>query len=174
MYQMKRREIKNLQLFTVIFCMFFWSCSHHAEKKQVGVIDDPKDLELPRRVADSLWRQAINVGDFEAYHTIANSNMLLTPDEYYYTLLMANKYQCPEAYLNLYDILTWKGTINGVELVGKDSVSRNQALFYLLKAYELGEKSAIHYVYDEFGDSITPPESITYLKKIQRFYEEKK
>ncbi len=153
------------------FCPFFISCN---QKKQEGTIDDPRDLELPRKVTDSLWRRAINEGDFDAYHTIANSNMLLTPDEYYYTLLMANKHQCPEAYLNLYDILTWKGTIDGVEVAGKDSISRNQALFYLIKAYELGEKSAVYSMYEEFGEGVTPPKSMTYLKKIQQFYEEKK
>lgn len=129
---------------------------------------------MPKKVVDSLWRRAINEGDFDAYHTIANSNMLLTPDEYYYTLLMANKHQCPEAYLNLYDILTWKGTIDGVEVAGKDSISWNQALFYLLKAHELGDENAIYSVREEFGEGVTPPKSITYLKKIQQFYGEKK
>ncbi len=38
----KRREIKILQLFTVIFCVFFLSCSHHVEKKLEAVIDDPE------------------------------------------------------------------------------------------------------------------------------------
>jgi cytochrome oxidase assembly protein ShyY1 len=162
---------KLLQLFVILFVLFFISCN---QKRQEETIDDPRDMELPRKVTDSLWRRAINEGDFDAYHTIANSNMLLTPDEYYYTLLMANKHQCPEAYLNLYDILTWKGTIDGVEVAGKDSISRNQALFYLLKAYELSEKSAIYSIYEEFGEGVTPPKSMTYLKKIQQFYEEKK
>ncbi len=162
---------KLLQLLVILFALFFISCN---QKRQEGTIDDPRDLELPRKVTDSLWRRAINEGDFDAYHTIANSNMLLTPDEYYYTLLMANKHQCPEAYLNLYDILTWKGTIDGVEVGGKDSISRNQALFYLIKAYELGEKSAVYSMYEEFGEGVTPPKSMTYLKKIQQFYEEKK
>ncbi|WP_433900978.1 hypothetical protein [Sphingobacterium puteale] len=171
----KKIEIKILQFFTVVFCVFFYCCSHHAEKTKERVIDQPwKDMMLPKKMLDSLWRRAINVGDFDAYHTIAHSNMLLTPDEYYYTLLMANKHQCPEAYLNLYDILTWKGTIDGVEVAGRDSISRNQALFYLLKAHELGEKSAIYYIHEEFGDSIPPPKSITYLRRIQKFYEEKK
>jgi hypothetical protein len=51
---------------------------------------------------------------------------------------------------------------------------RNQALFYLLRAYELGEDNAPSYVHKVFGDRIPPPKSITYLKEIQKFYEEKK
>jgi hypothetical protein len=164
---------KLLQSFIILFGLFFICCN---QKKQEGIIDDPKDLELPRKVADSLWRRAINEGDFEAYHEVSMNYQLVLkdPELYYFALLMANKHQCPEAYMNLYDMLTWEGTIDGIELAGKDSISRNQALFYLLKAYELGEKSAIYSVYEEFGDSITPPKSMTYLKKNQQFYEEKK
>ncbi|WP_104385461.1 hypothetical protein [Sphingobacterium sp. HMA12] len=83
---------------------------------------------------------------------------------------MANKHQFPEVYMNLYEMLIWEWTISGIEVNGKDSISRNQALFYLLKADELGEKSAVYSVYKEFKDSINPPKSITYLKKIQKFY----
>jgi len=127
-------------------------------------------------VADSLWRRAINEGDFKAYNEVSMNYQLVLkdPELYYYALLMANKHQCPEAYMNLYDMLTWEGTIDGIELAGKDSISRNQALFYLLKAYELGEKSAVYSVYEEFRDSITPPKSTIYLKKIQELYEGKK
>ena len=173
---MKRRKRKILQLFTVVFCVLFLSCSHHAEKKQEGVIDDPKDLELPRKVADSLWRRAINAGDFKAYNEVSNNYWLLLkiPELYYYAQLMANRHECPEAYLHLYDMLTWEGTIDGIELAGKDSVSRNQALFYLLRAYELGEDNAPSYVHKEFGDRIPPPKSITYLRRIQKFIERKK
>ncbi|MND92090.1 hypothetical protein D3C80_842340 [compost metagenome] len=79
--------------------------------------------------------------------------VLKDPELYYYALLMANKHQCPEAYMNLYDMLTWEGTIDGIELAGKDSISRNQALFYLLRAYELGENSAVYSVYEEYFTS---------------------
>lgn len=172
----KRREIKILQLFTVIFCVFFLSCSHHVEKKLEAVIDDPKDLELPRKVADSLWRRAINAGDFKAYNKVSNNYLLILkiPELFYYAQLMANRQECPEAYLHLYILLTSEGTMNGIELAGKDSISRNQSLFYLLRAYELGEESALSYVHKEFGHRVQPPKSITYLKKIQKFYEEKK
>ena len=172
----KRREIKILQLFTVIFCVFFLSCSHHVEKKLEAVIDDPKDLELPRKVADSLWRRAINAGDFKAYNEVSNNYWLLLkmPELYYYAQLMANRHECPEAYMDLYNMFSSEGTMNGIELAGKDSISRNQSLFYLLRAYELGEESALSYVHKEFGHRVQPPKSITYLKKIQKFYEEKK
>lgn len=164
---------KLLQLFVILFALFSISCN---QKRQEGTVDDPRDLELPRKVADSLWCRAINEGDFKAYNNISNNYWLVLkmPELYYYALLMANRHECPEAYMDLYDMFSWEGTINGVKLAGKDSISRNQALFYLLKAYELGEKSAIYSVYEEFGDSITPPKSMTYLKKNQQFYEEKK
>ncbi|MNN23930.1 hypothetical protein D3C81_1373430 [compost metagenome] len=106
-------------------------------------------------MADSLWRRAINEGDFKAYHEVSMNYQLVLkdPELYYYALLMANKHQCPEAYMNLYDMLTWEGTIDGIELAGKDSISRNQALFYLLRAYELGENSAVYSVYEEYFTS---------------------
>jgi len=164
---------KLLRLFIIFFGLFLISSN---QKSQEGGIDDPGDLELPRKVADSLWRKAINEGDFKAYNEVSINYQLVLkdPELYYYAQLMANKHQCPEAYMNLYDMLTWEGTIDGIELAGKDSISRNQALFYLLRAYELGEKRAIYSIYEEFGDSISPPKSIAYLKKIQKFYEEKK
>ncbi len=95
---MKRRTIKILKLFTVIFCVFFLSCSHHIEKKLEAVIDDPNDLELPRKVADSLWRRAINAGDFKAYNEVSNNYLLILkiPELYYYALLMANRQECPK------------------------------------------------------------------------------
>lgn len=173
---MKKRKNSVLYLFFRLFVLFFVSCNLNTNKEQKGVVDDPKDLELPQKVADSLWRRAINVGDFKAYNEVSNNYWLLLkiPELYYYAQLMANRHECPEAYMDLYDMFSWEETINGVELAGKDSVSRNQALFYLLKAYELGEESAVYYVHEEFGDSITPPKSITFLKKIQKFYEGKK
>jgi hypothetical protein len=173
---MKRREIKILQLFTVVFCVLFLSCSHHVEKKLEAVIDDPKDLELPREVADSLWRRAINAGDFKAYNEVSNNYWLILkmPELYYYAQLMANRHECPEAYLHLYNLLTLEGTMSGIELAGRDSLSRNQALFYLLRAYELDEENAVSYVHKEFGHRIPPLKSITYLKKIQKFIERKK
>ncbi|RKE52840.1 hypothetical protein [Sphingobacterium detergens] len=160
---------KLLQLLVILFYLVLMSCN---QKSQVGIIDDPRDLELPQKVADSLWRKAINEGDFKAYNEVSTNYWLVLkmPELYYYALLMANRHQCPEAYLNLYEMLIGEGTINGVEVNGKDSISRNQALFYLLKAYELGEEDAVYSVYKEFGDSISLPKSINYLKKIQKFY----
>ncbi|QRY57101.1 hypothetical protein [Sphingobacterium siyangense] len=172
----KRKEIKILQLFTVIFCVFFLSCSHYVEKKLEAVINDSKDLELPRKVADSLWRRAINAGDFKAYNEVSNNYLLILkiPELYYYAQLMANRQECPEAYLHLYILLTSEGTMDGIELAGRDSLSRSQALFYLLRAYELGEENAVSYIHKEFGHRVRPPKSITYLKKIQKFIERKK
>ena len=94
----KRKEIKILQLFTVIFCVFFLSCSHYVEKKLEAVINDSKDLELPRKVADSLWRRAINAGDFKAYNEVSNNYLLILkiPELYYYAQLMANRQECPK------------------------------------------------------------------------------
>lgn len=40
---------KLLQLFVILFALFSISCN---QKRQEGTIDDPRDLELPRKVTD--------------------------------------------------------------------------------------------------------------------------
>ncbi|UIR57319.1 hypothetical protein LZQ00_05755 [Sphingobacterium sp. SRCM116780] len=149
------------------------SCHNTSKSENTKLVDLPwKDQELPKEEVDSLWRKAINDGDFGAYNNISNNYLLRLKNYelYYYSLLMANKYQCPEAYEHLYFILTTGATVNGVNMISSDSITKNQAIFYLLKAHELGYEGAKSSIHEIFGDSILPPKSDVYLKKIQGNY----
>lgn len=148
-------------------------CNHTpAKQNKLSDVQYNSDKILSKRQADSLWRMAINEGDFTAYNKISNDYLqrLKNYELYYYALIMANKHQCPEAYEQLYFILTSPALVDGVNMISNDSVTRNQAMFYLLKAYELGSKDAQYSIQDLFGDSISPPKSDIYLKRIEDNY----
>lgn len=159
--------MKYLIFVNLLLLMFFFSCSQNNEKKLNPSNINQIQTGGNRRIDDSLWREALNNGNFGAYNEISNDYLLKLKDVelYYYALIMANKYNCPEAYAHLYMILTRIPSYGGIEMVSKDSTTRSQAIFYLLKANELGYQNAKYYLYEEFHDSISPPKSDLYLKK---------
>lgn len=165
-------KIKYLIFAISLLQMVFFSCSQNEEKKL-----NPSDRNRiqtgdNRRIEDSLWREALNNGDFRAYNEISNDYLLKLKDVelYYYALIMANKYNCPEAYAHLYMILTKMPSYGGIEMVSKDNTTRSQAIFYLLKANELGHQNSKSDLFEIFHDSISPPKSDIYLRKIEDSY----
>ncbi|RKO70749.1 hypothetical protein D7322_15885 [Sphingobacterium puteale] len=148
----------------------FFGCQNNKEK--VSIDPHPEEIELNKKETDSLWQKALNGGDFDAYEKISE-NYLDTYrfyDLYYYSLIMANKYQCPKAYEHLYYILHESITINGVKMKSNDEITNNMAKFYLMKSVELGNKDAESFSREIFGDSIPPLESGYFLRKIEDEY----
>lgn len=148
----------------------FFGCQN--DKERVSIDPHPEEIELSKKESDSLWQKALNAGDFDAYEKISE-NYLDTYrfyDLYYYSLIMANKYQCPKAYEHLYYILHESITINGVKMKSNDEITNNMAKFYLMKSVELGNKDAESFSREIFGDSIPPLESGYFLRKIEDEY----
>lgn len=157
----------------LLFCLLMATgCNHKPVQEILSVDSYGSDKTFSKQQADSLWRMAINEGNFTAYNKISNDYLqrLKNYELYYYALIMANKHQCPEAYEQLYFILTSPALVDGVNMISNDSLTKNQAMFYLLKAYELGSKDAQYSIQDLFGDSIPPSKSDYYLKKIEDNY----
>lgn len=80
---------------------------------------------------------------------------------FYYTYIMAEQFEYPEAYYENYFILKTD--------IRNDSNKRRNAIadYYLLKAYESGYPSAIYSVKKRFNTS-TPPKADEYWKTINK------
>lgn len=77
---------------------------------------------------------------------------------YYYSLLMANKYNYSRAYLYLYLALSEPYTGQGFEDL--DRKTQRLALFYLLKSAELGDNNAKNVLEERFKDGKIPSSSL--------------
>lgn len=176
------KKVSTLLLATLVMLMFL-SCNNTKEKKQVnkgkeqikkdkyqGVISPSlyKDLANDEKVRTRLWKAAIDSGDCKAYSKIAVAYIWTyrEVDAYYYSLIMANKYHCPEAYLNLYTILTHEASTGDMVILSEDKDTKNLAYYYLFKAKELGSTQAQHLIDLEFGKDKPVPNSSFFLKQL--------
>ena len=91
-----------------------------------------------------LLDSAIVNGDGRLYYNSAADYTLYYGRDYdilYYSLIMANKYNYPPAYFNVYKGLTHSNTVQTLDDV--DESTKNLALYYLTKGAEYGDKSCI-------------------------------
>ncbi|MNT70484.1 hypothetical protein D3C72_2088800 [compost metagenome] len=102
-----------------------------------------------------------------AYANISNAYLMHTKiyELYYYSLIMANKYKCPQAYYHLFIIMNDKVSIDGLTLYSNDETTKNMSLYYLLRAKELGYTQAQYEIDEVFGENKHVPPSSYYLKK---------
>ena len=117
---------------------------------------------------NKLLALAINKGDFKAYNKVSNDFLLEErgTEIYYYSLIMANKYKCPEAYYHLFAILNDNVLINNTKQYSSDETTKNMALYYLLKSYELGYDESKYKITEIFGKKTVVPNSTFYLKEL--------
>ncbi|NNP71083.1 hypothetical protein [Acinetobacter sp. Ac_5812] len=130
--------IKYINFVFILFLSnFLIACDFNDEK---GF--DTRDAIYSERKIDELLAKSLRNGDCEAFQN-AVVNRHLADDGYsifYYTQIMANKYNCPIAYYYLgVDMNADEGTyIGGIPVWSDDELTRNMAIYNLLKAYELG------------------------------------
>jgi hypothetical protein len=118
-----------------------------------------------------LWKAAIDSGDCNSYNKIAVAYLMTYREVelYYYSLIMANKWHCPEAYRNMNAILTNEASPGGDPVVlSNDSNTKNLALYYLFKARELGSEQAKQDIQVDFGKDTSALNSAYFLKKLMR------
>ena len=168
---------------TVLLILIFLSCNNKKEKQQDKNEKQQNrkgkqqlEPELPsymefynnKKERSRLWEAAIDSGNFAAYNKIAAPYLMTYRfvDLYYYSLIMANKYQCPEAYFNMYLILTHPVSTEDLRLNSIDNNTKNLALYYLLKAKELGYTHAQFSIEDQLGKGKPVPNSSFFLKKL--------
>jgi|LSQX01.3.fsa_nt_gb hypothetical protein len=156
--------------FFIIFLLLTFSC----ENRQYNSSDSIDRFNSTNEEEMSMMKQklaiALNKGDFKLYNEASNFFLLrgLFPELYFYAFLMANKYNCPEAYYHLYLILTIKIKYNSIVFPANDKSIRSYAYYYLLKSYELGFDTTKIIVKDIFGDNI--PESESFMKITNQLY----
>jgi hypothetical protein len=170
-------RMKNvITLFTtILLILIFLSCNNkkggkQKKEKEQFVIGVPYYTKLVnnKKERTRLWKAAIDSGDFRAYNKIAIAYLMSDRkiDVYYYSLIMANKYHCPEAYYNMYFILTHWASAADMELLSNDKDTKNLALYYLFRASELGFTQAKGIIELEFGKGKSLKNSSFFLKQL--------
>lgn len=159
-----------------LIVLIFLSCNRKREKEQIKIDKKQVAGEVPfyKKLADNekertrLWKAAIDSGDCNAYGKVAFAYLMTyrEVDLYYYSLIMANKYHCPDAYLFLYTILTHEANPGDMVILSDDPDTKNLALYYLFKAKELGSLQAKDYIELKFGKEKKSLKSSFFLKKL--------
>jgi uncharacterized lipoprotein NlpE involved in copper resistance len=161
---------KAIILLTISLVMLmFFSCNNKKEKQQfVAEVPSYSKLANDEKERTRLWKAAIDSGNCDAYNKIAIAYLMTYKevDLYYYSLIMANKYHCPEAYRNLSSILTHEASTGDMVILSDDKDTKNLALYYLFKAKELGSAQAKNGIELEFGKGKRVPNSSFFLKQL--------
>lgn len=128
---------KYVKIVAISFLSFFINC---AEKKT-----DVEEVDLPLSTIVDIgyYRDlAIEKGDTIAYIELSMEYMESIHYDFLYTaLIMANKYNYPEAYFDVYFCLTdYSNKAENTELSGVDKKTRTLALEYLNEGAKLGDK----------------------------------
>lgn len=116
-----------------------------------------RDVIYDQNKTNNLLKKSLKNGDCKSFQDVV-VNKHLADDGYsifYYSQIMANKYNCPIAYYFLaVDLDTDKGTfIGGIPVWSEDEITRNMAIYNYLKAYELGYEPAKYSLEKFFGDN---------------------
>jgi len=170
---------KVITLFSIsLVALIFLACNNKKEKEQnkrdreQGVIGVPYFTKLVNNEKERtrLWKAAIGSGDFRAYNKISVAYIMsdLNVELYYYSLIMANKYHCPEAYYDMYVILTHHVSTTEMDLISNDKDTKNLAFYYLFRASELGFTDAKETIKWTFGKGKSQANSSFYLKQLMK------
>lgn len=139
----------------VIFCLCLLFCNCDSRSP---LIKDDKTLR-------SLIDKALNENDEFAYsevraHYFSEERL---QDFCYYAIKMANKYDYPDAY---YDVFRTLPLTENVPIDSLDNKTKCLALYYLLKSKELGSEIGKYDIENIFPDSI--PNSTYYLEEMSK------
>ena len=118
------------------------SSSTTLQKKDDTIKTMTPSKEYSQAVINEMLDSSFRYGNQSAYNKVSNYYLLNSLDEefLFYALIMANRYHEPAAYYDVYEILTLKTYDNHLENI--DSTTRAIAIYYLLKAHELGYESS--------------------------------
>lgn len=148
------------KLSRVIFgLIFFSSCNQEAPPNvhKNDVIEGT--VFMSRDSINQLIDKAISLNDTMAYNKVASYFLLnnLGKEFFYNALVMANKYDNAEASFHVYNIIAYSTDKSPYQALMKmDNRTKNLALYYLLKSYELGFPSAKFEVEEIFKGSDIP------------------
>lgn len=160
---------------TILFVLIFLSCNNKRQEKQKKekeqfeiAVPEFKTLVHNEKERSRLWKAAIDSGDFRAYNKIAIAYFMSyrSTELYYYSLIMANKYHCPEAYLNMSMVLSTQAFTGDMVLLSNDKDTKNLSLYYLFRARELGSTHAKDIIRLKFSKDTVSKNSSFFLKQL--------
>jgi len=130
-----------------------------------GIVIKSKDT------LNTMISKAINQNDTIAYNQVASYYLInnLGEEFLFSAFIMANKNNSAEASYHVYDIIAYSTPKEPKEALNlMDKKTKNLALYYLLKSYEMGFESAKYQVSEVFGDKNAPPKSSYYLEEFSK------
>lgn len=136
----QQSEVKNLQ---------------NIDTTEVLIESEPFNQHLVNKLLNKAMSEgdSISYDDVYAYHISRNIQ-----DKFlYYSLEMANRYHYPKANFDVYFILS--SPYDGRALDELDVETRNMAIHYLLRAYEMGYESALDEVRIVYKNKVIPKSS---------------
>jgi hypothetical protein len=149
------------------YVLIFCSEKKTESKKDIIKIETPEHVKMNKnnKLTDSLLNLAVSKGDEKAYNTAAGNFILDANYEglLYYSLLMANKYDSPEAHFHIFLILS--NPNNGQPFEQLDDKTKNLALYHLVKSDELGYETAKYSINEVLGNDNFKQKSDFYLMK---------
>lgn len=146
--------IRKANIFFALLCMIFCACKNDLDQSIVA--SNVSTLDSSRVNSSALLSKAMNNGDTTAYdEAFAYSIDRNGHDHFfYYALQMANRYHYAKAYFHVYFILSTPSDGQGLDKLDTDT--HRMAMYYLLKAYEMGQENARSEVAEIFKNKPVP------------------
>jgi len=152
-------KMETIKRINHTFCCIFLLLSPACKDKRESQIINVSQEEVAVIYGELM--NALNNGDFKSYNVASNYYILKDkwPEFYFYSLIMANKYNCPEAHYHVYSFLTDKVYIDQINMYSGDLITRKMSLYHLLKSFELGDEPSKQMVLDIYKNKKVPKAS---------------
>lgn len=141
--RLTKRNNKMRYNIIIFICLLLIGCS--LKKEDTMKKDGDTPMNQPLRSETSLKEAILINGDTDAYYElkIAYLDHPFQEEFLLYAMIMANKYNYPQAYFDVFDcfVLSYWSDITKI-----DEQSANLAIEYLTKAYDRGHHQAIEMV----------------------------
>lgn len=123
----------------IIFFLFFIGCDMKNDSTQNNKSE--RSINQLSTNENELKKSILFKGDIDAYNSLGTAYLDYTFQEEFllYAMIMANKYEYPQAYFDVFTCLTdiYLSDLNQI-----DDKTASLAIDYLLKAYEKGHHQA--------------------------------
>lgn len=164
--------VKNITLLTII--TFTLSCRQQDTKKENTGIFLYKQTSFTNEELKILLDKSIVTGDTLIYNQAMSHYIFRNMGEEVYvsSLIMAHKFKYPQAYYNIYIILSHLNSGETLNDLGESI--KYKAFYYLIKSYELGCVEAKYGIMEEFGSIENIERSSFYLHKYMNELEDHK
>ena len=168
----------KIHLIAILMLIVLYSCNNSDSVKQASVVADTlskqkimisgKASKEKNLMMDSLISLIKTNGDTNAYNKVHvyYAERLRDQEILNLSIIMAHKFKYNYAYFTVYTTLVNQEN-NGLKDL--DSQTKNLALYYLFRSYELGYKDALYTIHDDLGEKAAIQKSSYYLNKMIEF-----